>query len=81
MVDGNNWFLSAEVQTLSGTAPVGKYSLTTPTSNSNGYISFSPDVADADSTFIISLSVFIMYLLSLLACAMCISLTGSRRGC
>jgi len=54
---GSNWFITPSIISINGAAAIGKYSLTTPTSTTNGSISFMPDLADADSTFMISFTV------------------------
>jgi len=53
----NNWFITPNIVSINGTKPAGKYNLTKPTSTTNGSLSFTPDIADADSVFIITFTI------------------------
>ncbi len=54
---GTNWFITPNIISINGTKSVGKYNLTKPTSTANGSLSFTPDIADADSVFIITFTI------------------------
>jgi len=55
---GVDWNIPASgIVTVSGNAPVGKVTINPPTASSNGNLSFIPDLADADSMYMIMVNV------------------------